>query len=276
MASLKKLAKLKKEELNKRSNFCDCQNCYKMEGNQAISSPLFDFSDFCEKEFLTDCELITKNPEGSQISTIRAHKVVLANSANYFLDAFTSGMEETVTGKVDILLNTKDDTLFRKVLHWMYTGSIDFAELEFIPILHIVRYFGVHSLEKQLQDYLSLKINPDNILTYVNQCYELQFPSELQLFVPYLAQYFDQIHMSELSKSLDVRTFCQVIKEKDFGVEQRIKIISQFMSGYKPLDQEKKELAKALDLTTLNAELKDLIKKYDVDWLPDDILRAAK
>ena len=50
-----------------------------MEANQEISSPLFDFSIFYQDEFLSDCDLLVKNKDDKIVSTIRAHRIVLAN-----------------------------------------------------------------------------------------------------------------------------------------------------------------------------------------------------
>lgn len=244
-----------------------------MEANQEISSPLFDFSIFYQDEFLSDCDLLVKNKDDKIVSTIRAHRIVLANSSDYFSDAFSSGTVEEYSRQVDLRFSEEVEVnSFLQIICFIYKGEIDFSFETFVPILHMARYFRVKALQEMLEQHLD-QITKDEIIPLVTQCYDLQYPSELELFDKYIIKYFDEIPISALSDSLDVNTFCRIIQKMQFGVEKRIDIINQFISTYEPNDDERKSLLDVL--APINKELKNLVKSKNITWLPIKFLNTC-
>lgn len=246
------------------------------EASQEISEPLFDFSNFYQNDFLADCSLLIKDSNGTLNSTIRAHKIVLANSSDYFLDMFTSGMKESVTNEVDIRISNEIEIqLFPQIINYIYTGEIDISLDSFIPILHMARKYRIKQLFEELINYLDTNLTANDIIPLITQCYDLQFSSELELFDKYIIKFFNSIPISVLSDALDVNTFCRIIQKMNISdIEKRIDIINQFISSYEPNDDERNVLLNTL--MPIDQKMKSVVKNKNITWLPIKFLNTCK
>ena len=244
-----------------------------MESQEIVISPIFDFSSYFKDSILTDCELLVHDsPNGPVTSNIRAHRLVLSSSSEFFYNAFTSGMKESVENRIDIFSNPLNQ--FPRVVQWMYNGTIDITEENFIPLLNIAHTYGIVQLESDLKSYLESRLNVDILMKLVNRCYDLECQDQLQVLEPYMADLFNQIPIQMLSDALDVDTFISVITKAGLPVEDRIKKTTEFLGSYELTDEEKDHLFKIIgDLTP---DVRQLVRQYKVTWLPERFLNTCK
>jgi 3-hydroxyacyl-CoA dehydrogenase len=117
--------------------------------------PIFNFIDFLPDSTspgcLCDCTLDL--PDGTQL---QAHQILLANTSQFFLNAFTSGMSEQETRTVTLTFNPCN--LFPVILHWMYTGELNVTEETLMPTLAMARFYGVQMLADQLAGFYRERI----------------------------------------------------------------------------------------------------------------------
>ena len=229
-------------------------------------SDIFDFGDFIETGSLFDCEIRAREKEGSdEFVLIKAHKIILSNSSVFFNNIFTSGMEESHTGIVDVSL--KSSKLLPSVIRWMYTGKIDFTYDDLMPLLNVSHNYGVTELEKQLIEILNTVNDEKVLIGLTKKCYDEQLDKELQLLIPILAKNFNKIPLNILSEELDVVTFSNIIKLTELSTEEKVKSITEFLKDWDPSDEEKRSLGDAFQFDEARA-LHALSSKYNITWLP--------
>ncbi|OHT14890.1 BTB/POZ domain containing protein [Tritrichomonas foetus] len=244
-----------------------------MEEQEVVCCSIFNYYEYFQKQFLTDCELHMHAEQGGPVTeVIRAHKIILSNTSDFFHDAFTSGMQETVSGEVDIYDNPKN--LLPKVIQWMYSGKLNFTLSDFIPLIHISHTYGIAGLERELISFLDNNINSSQILPLVNQCYDLQLPNELIILETYIAKFLEELSTQELSDALDVATFARIVNKTDLDTEARIVKLNEFLGDWDPSDSEREALFSILG-NDFN-QLRTLVRKYKINWLPQKFLNTCK
>lgn len=212
--------------------------------------PLFDYSSFVDREFLSDCEI--RFSDGSD-SPIKCHTIVIANSSKFFYNAFTSdATEETKTGIVYVDNNIMG--LFRKIINWMYDGLIDFTEQELMPLLFLADFYIIDGLKNILLKHIGINAtNPFKLMQYADQCFQFQLPKQLKLLEPYFADLYKSgaLSIPNISRSLDVISFINVLNmRKDLSIETKIRDMTEFLNdpvtGKKWNLEEDEEEIKAL------------------------------
>jgi hypothetical protein len=91
-----------------------------------VQSPLFDYLRFYDAGLFTDCEIHVFDHDPSDYRTVRAHRVVLANSSEVFENLFTSGMKESEAGVIDAPNVPFPE--FQQVIRFLYSGTASLAE----------------------------------------------------------------------------------------------------------------------------------------------------
>jgi hypothetical protein len=237
--------------------------------------PIFNYKTFLPADDhpgqLCDCTLAL--PGGIQLE---AHQIVLANSSQFFLNAFTSGMSEQETRTVTVGFNPCG--LFPSVLHWMYTGEIEATPDTIMPLIAMARFFGIEALVDNLSSYFAVKIEPDLecVRQCVRQCYELELPTALEFLIPTISRNLEEpdssFDMSWLSDALDVATFYAVIQGTGADLSQKVHWATEFLGDYEMQPHEKEVLHQIFAGRTAG-EL-DLIFKYarDAAWISREII----
>lgn len=234
-------------------------------------APLFKFGEFFESGLLADCEIhVHQSMDDPEYQIIRAHRLVLANSSDFFHNSFTSGMIETETGVVDVYTNPNN--LFPVVVKWMYDGSLAFDPSQIMSLLSIAHNYGIRKLDIELNKVLEKNITPETILSYVQQCFDNELSDELKGLEPYLAKYLMDIPIGELSDALDVATFARVLEKSSLTNEQKVPLIREFLGDWDPSDEEKDALFGALKF---DSQFRRLVTRDD-KWLPMRFLKTVK
>lgn len=208
-------------------------------------SPIPNFSEFqgTEDPFLYDCTLLLDdNVE------IKSHAVLLANSSIFFENAFTSGMDEDINRKVTITFNPQN--AFPLIMPFFYTGCIEIDNTKLIPMLAIARFYGIQNLETKLQKIISDAIAQDYladdgsrtlIIDLIQQCYADNLSTELQYLFPYVACYLDSIGIDDLSKNLDVESFCNILSQYN-GKKKKQDLLRRFIGDYQCTEDEQRAI----------------------------------
>ena len=231
----------------------------------------FKFGDFFESGILSDCEIhVHKSADDPEYEIIRAHRLVLANSSDFFHNSFTSGMIESETGVVDVYTNP--DGLFPVVVKWMYDGKLAFDMSQIMSLWNIAHTYGIRKLDTELKNILEKNLSADTILGYVQQCFDCELSDELKNLEPYLVQYLTTIPITDLSNALDVTTFAHVLQQSSLSNEQKVPLIREFLGDWDPSDEEKDALFGALRFDSM---FRRLVTRED-KWLPMRFLKTVK
>lgn len=226
---------------------------------------IFNYEDFSTSGDLSDCELhVHQNKEDQTYTVIKAHKIILSNSSIFFHNIFTAGMKESQTGVTEIYQNPYN--LIPRVINWIYTGKIDITMKELMPLINLTHILGISKLESVVLNILEERINKSTILNLVKECYDNELPKELQTLIPHMAALFNDLSISELSETLDVTTFAQVIQLTELSTEDKVLKIIDFLQDWKPSDEEKSALSQVFSPSE-KSQLSSLITKYNITWL---------
>ena len=233
----------------------------------------FDYSDFLDSGFLSDCKLII--PNGEEKTEIKAHIFILANSCQYFHDMFTGEMSEAQTHIVHITHNPQN--LFPRVIKFLYNGKLEWKVDETISLLSIARFYKIDCLYKALDAKINEIMKPELVLPFVSSCYDNQFTNELNYMIPFISKYFDSFKISELSDALDVTTFAKVIDpiKGGFGTDKLIDIITEFVVDYEFESKEEQSSLLAL-LPRAEKGLKQKIIARGCPWAPKPFVDTLK
>jgi hypothetical protein len=205
---------------------------------QFYSDPIFDFSSSLSNHEICDCVLRVDGDE------IPAHRIILANSSDFFMNAFTSGMQEAEQNIVEITYNPGN--VFPKVLEFIYSGRIDFDPPELVPLLAVAAYYSIGSLTECLDEIMAREIRADNLIPFVQQCYEMGLQEALNALVPVIRRFVPDIPMDLLTHELDVRIFAQVVKGMQIRVTTKTELLNSFLGEHVPDEDEVKALEDAI------------------------------
>ncbi|OHT02081.1 BTB/POZ domain containing protein [Tritrichomonas foetus] len=242
--------------------YCGRQNMKKQNNFHVRTHyyPIYDFSNFCcDDQKLADCQLILPSGE-----IIKAHILLLANSSEFFYNAFTSGMTEQVKREVNIKVNPMN--LFPKVIQWIYSSQIQVEENEIMSLFSIARVYGINSLYNLLEEKIKQKINPNNIYDYINQCYDNELTSELLFLTQYIAYFLPQLNLQSLSDNLDVPTFCQVLEKCEIEPEKKMTTLTTFLGNYQCTESDMEAIVQLFD--PKNPLTRAAYKKLKPSWAP--------
>ena len=239
-----------------------------MDYNQELYiSSLFDFSDFLENEFLSDCIIKIQNPDGSQ-TDFKAHSVILANSSLFFYNVFTSGMQESSEGVV--IVNVNPDNVLPKALTWLYNGKIQFSKEELMPLFEVAHFYAIDQLTKELKNVFQeiIENNPKEILNFAEQCLNNEYSMGIRLFYPDFARLIRNktIPISDISSILTCEDFAEIVKVLHYSNTNAIQLITDFYGSYEGSEEEKQYLFNALDRSD-NSLIRTL-NTIKPNWLP--------
>lgn len=211
---------------------------------QYCSDLILDFSIFLDQHINSDCLL--KLLDGKQ-TKLYCHKIILANASQFFHNVFTSGMEEEKTAEVEIKCNPLNQ--FPHVLRFIYTSSIDINDDNVMAIFEIAHFYEIQILEEFIKQNLST-VDPSKIMIYTKSCYDNELTEALKILIPYMAQYYDRIQLSEFSLNLDIKIFCNVLSlaiENGTFKGDINKELDEFLNGTSPNQEEKAEIDKLIN-----------------------------
>lgn len=238
-------------------------------------NPLFNYLDYYKNGKFTDCELIFDDPNQPPI---RAHAAILANSSAFFKNALTGSMAEAKSGQLELFENPMN--LMPKVIEFMYCGRIEYTDEEVMSLLHIANTYFIPALQERMTTYLKSNVSHDNIYSFANQCYQYELESELmdpnEGLVPLFIQNFDKLSIKNLTKNLDVITFCKILEglsPAEYDVEKKISILNEFIGNEWKCDEEEKKACLSL-FNIGNSKTRNLLSKGLYSWLPEDALKS--
>jgi hypothetical protein len=230
-----------------------------------ILNPRFDFLSFFEDQLFTDCEIhLYEHDWSTDFQVIKAHRAVLATSSAFFENVFTSGMQESRSGIVDVR-NALFPPLLQ-VVRFLYCGTITFTDDTVMQIYSHARDFNISSLIELLDKYLS-DCTAALIRPYVAPGFDFELEKELHALVPFIAKKYTEISMANFSRALDVATFLKV-QEQISGKSplEKFNDFSAFMGQYAPGDEEKVAIGQAFK--NAPPEVQAPIRKIGYAWLP--------
>ncbi|KAK8866248.1 hypothetical protein M9Y10_009207 [Tritrichomonas musculus] len=235
-------------------------------------NPYFNYLRFYKEGKLTDCELVF--PEENEIAPIKAHAIILANSSDFFLNAFTGNLGEAKSGKVQMTDNPMN--LLPKVIEFLYSGKLEYTEGEVMSLLHIANAYFIQSLQHRMHCHLNSTLNHQNIYEFANQCYQYELEAELvdkkEGLVPYFVKFFDKLNIENLTQTLDVITFCYILEGLNKPYEETFRILDQFIGPEWKCDKEEKEACGKL-FNTGDPKVRNFLAKKKPTWLPDGYLK---
>jgi hypothetical protein len=238
-------------------------------------SVIAPFASLLDSAHLSDCEVRIFGPgPPSDAAVFRGHRVVLANSCEFFANLFLTDCLEFRTGVVELRATPAGPML--AILRWMYTGSLECAFDDFMPHLRLSRHLGVRGLEAELAAALEAIASPATVLRLCNQCYERGLGQErelLQTLQPFLLRFLDAIPMAELTSALDVATFAGVLERSGLPNERRIAMIVAFLGDYAVQREDQAALERCL---VRDATLRPLLAGKNYTWLRSDWVRSLK
>lgn len=231
--------------------------------------PIFNYEEFLDEGKLTDCTIVVS--EGVEK---KAHCLILANSSEFFFNAFTSGMEEEKQRRVKITENTNDT--FIDILKWIYSGKIIINDENVMALLHMARFYGVSNLTSVVENWLKQFITGDSFniektKKYIEQCYTSNLSTELEYLTPFIAEHFDEFEIDYLSNQLDVKIFAKIMNLTSFPIDRKIEIVTEFLGDYALEDEEEKAaLLSIIESHKNDKSFRVLITKNKPSWIPSD------
>lgn len=197
--------------------------------------PIFDFSEFrANSGHLYDCTI-----DLGDGTTVSAHQAILSTTSEFFFNAFTSGMTEQETRHVKLEVNPGN--IFPLVLNWMYNGHIEITPDNIMALSVVTRFYGIGRLLASVERTIEActQENPQNLIKFIQDCYEMELVEELDRLVPLIAKHFRSLNIQELSDNLDIRTFCKVRDLLDWmSLEEKLHCTNRFLGDYQATDEE--------------------------------------
>lgn len=241
------------------------------DSRELFLNPLIDYTTFFEQQLFCDCELSVNvdNNDSNNNVTIYAHRLILANASDYFLNIFTGDAWEAKMGKATI--HAPNPELFSKVISFMYNGKISFEENDIMQLYAIANEFSIPMLKEALTKHIKSKVNSQFLLNLVDQCFQAQLLESLRFLEDDLATSFTQITTENFSKYLDVVTYAHILqKQTQLTDVQKFVNLSAFIGNFQCDDVEKAACAEVFT-NKADGHLRQKLKDDGIPhWLPSD------
>ena len=145
---------------------------------------------------LRSLDLLTDLVIRSGSTEVKVHKCVLAAGSNYFRACFTNSMIETESVE-PLELNNIDEDSLNAIIDYIYTGSIDLSDANYLPILDAANQLELPKLVESCCEFLLSNLDVSNCLAIHDLseqylCYSLSTQAELYIF-----RHFEEIIETE-------------------------------------------------------------------------------
>ena len=218
----------------------------------------FNYLDFLDNKLITDCTLICTNPDNAKYE---AHRIILANSAEFFYNSFTCGMAEESSRVVEI--TTNPGNVFPLILHWIYSGKISFESKDLLNVIEVACFYAVSELCNLLNQHLYKNLTPTNILSYFDQCYQENLDNAKIFLANHLARFLDQVDMEKLTEILDVSIYCEALSKFQTDTQKKISLTNSFLKDYKLSPEEYECMLKCFTPEELgNSSVQQALKNW--------------
>jgi hypothetical protein len=224
--------------------------------------------------FLSDCRIQVLPYAGAPPADVMAgHRVILSNSSDFFYNIFTAGMREAQTGIVEVIC--KPPSIFRSIVRWMYSAKLEFSPGNIVNFIQVSHEYGILQLEQFFAGELATIVTPQNLLGFLDRCFEDQLPDAIGALEPFLVKFLSDIDARELGRVCDVATFVRALGKCQLGNKERIELITQFVdadTGYELTSDDRMRLTQCLNRSE---PLKHLLKP-DLKWLRKGFYQALR
>lgn len=200
----------------------------------------YNFEDFYQNQYFADCTIFIPDQPPMRVS-----RAVLSNFSSFFKSGFTSEMEESKTNEVQIKFNPCN--MLPAVIHYMHTECIDVTPENIMPLIETSLYYGVDSLSEGLLAKLDEEVTPENVLYFVQSCYDNSLQRSLNVISKHVSRLYDSINREDIRNNFDIEVFCTILTDavQVYGFRGNLKNeILQFM---KDAPVETQEQADALN-----------------------------
>lgn len=167
------------KEENHYQNTCDC------------------VGELWRQRALCDVNLLVEDLEGKPKASFPAHKIILAASVPYFRAMFTSDMQES--NKSEVKLRGVDEVGLKAVVSFIYSGKLEFTELNVQGVLSTASFLGLQNLVEASARYMIKHLSPSNCLG-----------------VRAFSTMFDLAEMREKADKFAKSKFAKVFREEEF------------------------------------------------------------
>jgi hypothetical protein len=206
-------------------------------------------TEYLDSAFLCDCEiqLYADLSDDQPCDVIRAHRVVLANSSDFFYNSFTSGMQESATGIVKVCGSSP--SAFRSVIRWMYGGTFDYDRPDALNLAQVCHDWSVSALEQFFVREIQAMVSLENIIDLLAKCFDEKLPDALALLEPFLAGFIREIDIARLSDACDVATFAAALGHSNLANKEKVAMINRFLADekYQTTQDDRTRLIAAMD-----------------------------
>lgn len=203
----------------------------------------YNCDEFYQNHDSADCTIIIPGQE-----PILAHRAILSSYSSFFENSFTSGMQED--SKRQVVIDFNPCNMLPDLIEYMYTEYITLTQENIMPLMELSKYYGVNSLYEGLCGKLNEEITPENILYFVQVCYENNLSFTLEIISKcHVARLYDSLDRSEFTNIFDIKTFCIILTEAvlTYGFRGNLKNeVLQFMGNEQPQSSEEADALNSL------------------------------
>jgi len=182
------------------------------------------FKDLFASNTYSDITLLLGNER------IPAHKIVLcAWSDTFRVMLENEKWKESQQKDLPISIDEKDIPLFKKMLSYMYQGTVVVSYDEIVPLLGVANYYGVLSLKDACGDILAKNIDDDNVF-YLLEIVQQYSCAKLNVeCASFLAEHFGDMLEKDKLNNLDVETWIEMLKSDEVQVPSEEHLFNALM-----------------------------------------------
>jgi hypothetical protein len=182
-------------------------------------------------------------------------------------------MRESETGIVEVVC--KPPSLFRSIIAWMYSSRLEYEPRDLVSLVQVGHEYGIVQLERFAISELAAVVTSENIVTFLDRCFEDELPDAVTALEPFLVKFLGDIDARKLGQSCDVPTFVRVLSQTSLGNKERVELITKFVeadTGYELTAEDRMRLTQCLNRTE---PLKPFLTP-DLKWLRKGFYQQLK
>eukprot|EP01119_Soliformovum_irregulare_P025109 TRINITY_DN91_c0_g1_i2.p1 TRINITY_DN91_c0_g1~~TRINITY_DN91_c0_g1_i2.p1 ORF type:complete len:359 (-),score=91.41 TRINITY_DN91_c0_g1_i2:629-1705(-) len=151
---------------------------------------------------------------------LSAHRLVLCTwSETFRVMLQNENWKESQQQILPISLESERDVfLFKKMLHYMYTGETDVLFDDVISLLALSNYYAVLSLKDACSEILGRNIDQDNVLQLLEVVQQYSCQKLNKQCAEYLASNFSEMLKKDKLNSMEPDTWAEMINSDDIEV----------------------------------------------------------
>jgi len=151
---------------------------------------------------------------GDPVERFEGHKIILSIWSPKFKELLEKNVKDGKS-EIPIQLEKNEVELFKMILLYIYTGTLQLISEQALPLLALAHKFGIDPLKEQCAEVMGENMSNDNVFYLLDICNKYQCHKLRVACASYMANNFQTLMKSGKALELDIDTCYELLRSDE-------------------------------------------------------------